>query len=133
MYWISVIGLFVVTLIIKAFSDPIPGEFNCAIGPLAIAGAGLATQAISGFLGGNKQGELSKEVQDLLKANVRKDRSTQFLPDKSAFDAQLKAQLDELFAKLGVNLEDFNAGAASRGTLLQEKPRKESSRTLELR
>lgn len=115
MYWITVIGMFIATLIIKAFSDPIAGEFNCAIAPLVLAGIGFGIKGASALLGGGKSPELSQELQGVLKANARIDRTTAFTPDRTAIDERISLQIQQIFEQFGVNLENFNADAASRG------------------
>lgn len=42
-------------------------------------------------------------------------RTSGFMPDKADFDAALQSQIEQIFSRLPVSVEQFNAEAASRG------------------
>lgn len=56
-----------------------------------------------------------QQLQNFIRSIDTQGSTTGFLPDKGEYDAALKAQLDELFARLPAGEEAFNADLASRG------------------
>lgn len=61
------------------------------------------------------KGTLPDWLKSRLMKESARDTSSGFLPDKGAFDANLEAQLNEIFARLPVSIEQFNTDLASRG------------------
>ena len=51
----------------------------------------------------------------LASASAQRENFEGFVPDRSAFDAQIQAQLDQYLAQLPVAQNQFNADLASRG------------------
>jgi len=87
------------------------------MGPLAIAGAGAATSLISSLFGGGGGSEPAAPqwLIDMLKGEAKGGVRGAFLPDKSAYDEELQAQLDEIMSTMGINIEQFSSQGAARG------------------
>ncbi len=89
-----------------AFLPAIPLGFK-------IAGAsGIASIAGNALSGG---AQIPDWLRDMLKAEIARDRSSQFVPDEAAFTAQTESNIDRILARLPVGIENFEADLASRG------------------
>lgn len=82
--------------------------------PVALGVSTLASSLIGGKSGGTEPTAPAWLI-DMLKGEAAGGVSGAFLPDKSAYDENLQAQLAQLMSQMGVNVEQFNVGAASRG------------------
>lgn len=58
---------------------------------------------------------VDQSVLDLLRQSAKRKTITGFIPDQADFDANLAAQMDEIFARAGVNREAIAADISARG------------------
>lgn len=77
--------------------------------------AGNLVSGIGGGLFGGDSPRIPKYVEDLIMTAYQDRNMTGFLPDKGAYDASLRANIDEIMAGMPVQSEAFEADLASRG------------------
>ncbi len=81
--------------------------------PVVAAAAGAASLAGSLFGGGG--GSMPDWLIDEIRNQIAATRSTSFVPDQGAFNAQTQSNVDNILAQLPVSREAFNTNLASRG------------------
>lgn len=82
--------------------------------PFLLAGGVAGAKAIGDLLSSGDEG-IPSWLIDELRGMAGERNYNGFLPDKSAWDADLKAKLADVYATLPVGVENFNADLASRG------------------
>ncbi len=109
-------------LTVAWYFTPTPEGVVTAIAPLAIAAIGAGLSIGSSFLRGNTttstQTTSGLDRATILRIlnQIRQIRSSGFVPDQAAFEAQSDAEIDEIFGRANLNAEQLEAEFASRGT-----------------
>lgn len=115
MYKWILLGLTVGAGLVTLISEPI--QCVMALGPLAVAGIGLAANVIGSALKGSEQrtAQIPKWLQDKLLYEFENFRSDQFMPDTEELINLGDLEAEQILSSLPVSSERFNAEAASRG------------------